>query len=95
MKPYLTRLYGRGSSLTEIEKEVERRVSDIDLRFDDMRKQVEEITKQQVSHVIHTRVSMVDGVPYPIITFDHVTFPPADRSNGKYCNNRRLQSLES
>ena len=54
MKSYLTHLYRRGSSLTEMEKEVERRVSGIDLRFDDMRKKVEDITQQQVSWLIHS-----------------------------------------
>ena len=59
MKSYLTRLYKRGKSLTEMEKEVDRRVSGIDLRFDDMRTQVEELTQQRVSCLIHTHLSTV------------------------------------
>ena len=94
MKSYLTDLYRRGSSLTEMEKEVERRVSDIDLRFDDMRERVEEITQQRVSCLIHTHPSMVHTRIFPLssqsstpifatIPF-YLSYPPADNVEWKH-----------
>ena len=59
-----------------MEKEVERRVSGIDLRFDDMRKQVQKITQQRVSCLIHIRLSTVH-TSFPLSTKSSTSiFPP-------------------
>ena len=77
MKSYLTSLYRRGSSLTAMEKEVKRRVSDLDVWFDGVRRDVEQITKQRVSLCINSFYQHRPHTPYPLLLFPtpHMSLP--------------------